>query len=275
MPDSSIPTLLEALSDTIESALEPTADRWVRVEVPPDWPMREVVQQIKPRFPGLRLGVLRPFSLSELMPDCPASEVASEITGWRNQSVAVRHASPTIILGDARKSEEAGLRAVPQIVSHDEVLSKWQGQLLTWLQSHINSNTPAQVFVELFRLASIGAIDAIRLDEYVNSAFKEPSTALPALRKELWRINLLPDERVLDADLARRRLDQNFEARQLLLAASDTPTDINRLSRLREIASTRPDPTDVEEMTKKEIAQAALDYRKSQDRTFLAKIELD
>ena len=275
MPDNSVPTLLESLSETLESALELTADKWIRVEVPPDWPMREVVQQIKPKFPGLRLGILRPFTLSELMPDCPASDVASEITGWRNQSVEARHSSPTIILGDARKSEEAGLRAVPQIVSHEEVLGKWQGQLLTWLQSHINSNTPAQLFVELFRLASIGAVDAIRLDEYVSSALKEPSTALPALRKELWRINFLPDERVLDADLARRRLDQNLETRQLLLAASDTPTDINRLTRLREIASTRPDPADVEQITRKEVAQAALDYRQSQDRTFLAKIELD
>src|SRR5205823_5198346 len=88
----------------------------------------------------------------------------------------------------------------------------------------------------LIGLASRGQVDAARLDDYVRACLSEPKQALLRLRAELWRVNLIPDQRVLDTDQAVRRLKLNMQIRQLLLTPADSPSDITRLSRLREAA---------------------------------------
>jgi hypothetical protein len=275
MPNIVAPCLIDALSATLTNSLKAVSDNWIRAELPPDWPLIEALTRVHATYPKLRLGVLSPFSMSDVKIGCPASAIPSEITGWRNQPIKIRRENPTIILGDARKKEEAGLRTVPRVITHEAVLKRWKLELFSWLEDNIASNTPVQLFTELFRLAREGLVDPVRLDDYAAIALKEPQNALETLRSELWRINLFPDKRILDTGATKSRLELNFEARHLLLAASDSPTDVNRLRRLREVATGKIETADVDVASKQDVAQLTLQYRERQDPALLREIELD
>jgi hypothetical protein len=269
------PRLVDALAATLTASINAVADKWIRAELSPDWPLVEALTRVHVTHPKLRIGILSPFSISDVKIGCPASAIASEITRWRNQPIKIRRENPTIILGDARKKEEAGLRAVPRVIRHEGVLKRWRSELFSWLEDNIASNTPVQLFTELFRLAREGLVDPVRLDDYTASALKDSERALDALRGELWRINLFPDERVLDTGVTKSRLELNFEARQLLLAASDSPTDVSRLRRLHDVAIGSVEAPEGNVTSNKSVAQLTLQYRELHDPTLLREIELD
>ncbi len=265
MPNNQPVRLVSVLTEIFGDAMQGASDKWVRIELPKDWPIIPALQNIQSNIPGLRLGVLLPFQLPDIAAiESPSSDNPSVITGWRNQPAEQRSLNPTIILGDARGREEAGLRLAPRIISTREVFEKWQSTLSDWLSQHIPSKTPVPLFKHLFELAVSGDIDAVQLDEYATSALQVPMQALPALRGLLWKINLFPDERVLDTGLAASRLDQNLETRQLLLAATDVSRELESLERLRNAAA-EGNPN----------AKKALQYRTQQDNVLLEGIQLD
>lgn len=265
MRNTGLPRLADILAERLIEAVLSTPDRWVRAEIPPEWPVATALSRAKARTPGLRIGVLHPFpKLSVAKTGCQVTTSAQEITQWRNQRIEVRRAKPTIVLGDARGREEAGLRMAPRILRDDEVLRRFREAVLRWLKEHVNSDTPRPVFDYLFELASDGTVDAVRLDEYVGSVLAKPDQVLGTVRSELWGINLFPDARVLDSGMARSRLQRNIETRQLLLAATDTPGELKRLERLREAAKGG-----------NRIAKRALQYREEQNREHLKGVDLE
>ncbi len=264
MPNMPPSRLAQVLADVLKEAILSASDRWVRAEIPVDWPVVAAVREIARSELGLRLGVLRPFVGSHFTQLEPlVSSNASEITGWRNEPIDVRRSKPTVVLGDARGSEEAGLRVVPRIVTAKDVLERWHRDIIAWLAQNIEADPPAAMFDNLFRLAEIGIIDADRLDDYANSTLRQPDP-IQSLRSNLWRINLIPDDHILDTGAARQRLDLNIETRQLLLAASDAQVDLARIERLRQKASEG-----------NKLAQRMLQYREQQDNQLLKGAKLD
>ena len=235
-------------------------DRWARVDLPPDWPLEDLVERVSTSVAGLRLGVLRPFgrdAFASLVAE--TSDDPSEITRWRNARDA-----PTLVLGEALGREEAGLRAAKRIVTVAEVLDVWRSELLSWIDTELPAEPPKPFVTYLFELCGEGTIDAVRLDEYIGEALSDSSGPLARMRSDLWRLNLLPDSRVLDTGVARSRLALNLQVRQLLLSATDTPSDLKGLERLRKAAADG-----------NAAARVALEYRETRDRGSLRTIELD
>jgi hypothetical protein len=255
-----LPRLNTALADVLAEALMHTPDGWARAELPLDWPFTEIGSSVGNRIPDLRVGVLRPFRAEQFANiDSPVSDNPSEITRWRNT-----RDRPTLVLGDATGREEAGLRAAPRVVKARDVLNRWERELAEWVEAQIPAEPPGPFVRSLFEICSEGMIDATRLDEYVGATLSNEGDILARLRSELWRLNLFPDQRVLDTGVAQSRLSLNLQTRQLLLSASDAPSDLKRLRRIQEAATAQ-----------RSSAQRALNYRSRRDRNDLQGIDLD
>src|SRR5437879_7751094 len=132
MPEGA-PRLDEAIAAELLAGLKESADRWVRAELAADWSVAEALKSVLVELGTLRVGVLQPFSTSQFRSSkYKVSDDPSELTRWRNASLAERAASPTVILGEARGPEESGLRAVARLVIERDVLSRWRLSLDSW-----------------------------------------------------------------------------------------------------------------------------------------------
>jgi hypothetical protein len=256
-----------ALAADLADALDATADSWIRAELPHDWPVREALEALAPHREQLRVGVLRPFHIEQVasVAHLTISDDPSEITRWRGQPLVERSAWHTVVIGDAQGRREAGLQSVLRVVTHAEVLGRWEEMLLTWASEAIHSRMPQDLLKLLVQLANEGQIDANALDEYVAAASgAEEEEYLDYLRSLLWYMHLFPDHHVLDAGRAHARLERNFFVKRLLLAATDTPAELTRLRRL-ESAAENGDLA----------AKGALEYRETRERSALEGVELE
>jgi hypothetical protein len=224
------PTLTDALAAELAEGLQATADSWIRAELPHDWPVGDALQDLVPHLRRLRVGVLSPFRLDHVanVHQATVSADPSEITRWRGQPLEERSAWHTIVLGDARGRLEAGLHSVLRLVTHVDVLRRWEQMLLAWLGEEIHTRTAQDLFKLLIDLTIDGQIDANALDEYVEiAAAGEEEEYLEYLRSLLWYMHLLPDRHVLDAGRAQARLDRNFSVKRLLLASMFRDLDLS------------------------------------------------
>ena len=229
--------------------------------------MGGALQSLAAHREQLRVGVLRPFVVDQVanVHGATVSDDASEITRWRGQPLEERSAWNTVVIGDARGRLEAGLQSVLRVVTHEDVLRRWEEMLLAWASEEIHSRTPQDLFKLLVQLAIDGQIDANALDEYLAAAAGgEEEEYLDQLRSLLWYLHLFPDRHVLDSGRARARLERNFFVKRLLLAATDTPAELKRLQRL-ETAAGNGD----------QAARGALEYRETRDRGALEGVELE
>lgn len=194
MARSRSPRLTPTISKVLCKSLTRASDCWIRAELPPDWPVVEGVSALLSEVQCLRIGVLRPFTLAQFAEvECEASDDPQVITdSWRNKSVEDRRANPTIVLGEAHGEEEAGLRAVPQIVTEKDVLEIWKEELEDWLREHIHSDTPIPLFNQLFDFTLNAIVDAVQLDEYVASTLRRPGQALANLRADCGCLTYSP-----------------------------------------------------------------------------------
>ncbi len=265
MPESP-PSLAAALAAELANALDLTADRWIRVELPHDWPVEQSLQRLVQQREPLRVGVLRPFARAQLgIPEATVSDDPSEITRWRGQTAEERGGWHSVLVGDARGRLEAGLRSVLRVVTQTDVLRRWEGMLLAWASESIHSRTPQDLIRLLLHLASEAQLDANALDEYLEAiASGDEEQCLQRMRDALWYMHLFPDHHILDADRARFRIERNFYVKRLLLSATDTPAELTRLRRLQ-AAGEQGD----------EAAKGALEFRDTRDRTALQGVELE
>src|SRR5688572_1493739 len=91
------PRLTAMLTDVLARALNESGDRFIRAQLPSDWPVGEAAKALSAVHPALRLGVLRPFSKTSLMGLVGVvSDDPHELTTWRGEDPSSRRANPTI-----------------------------------------------------------------------------------------------------------------------------------------------------------------------------------
>src|SRR4051794_29250978 len=112
MSEKPLPLLEGAIGKVLDYALHKAPDKWIRAELPRDWPVAQAITQMEAyRTTNLRLGVLRPFRRDDFAAlTITICDDPQQLTDWRNESIEKRRASPSIIFGDARGTEESGLR---------------------------------------------------------------------------------------------------------------------------------------------------------------------
>lgn len=263
MPEAP-PSLVGAVAAVLERAFAAAADRWVRADLPFDWPMADVARALELGGRPLRVGVLRSAVGTELEEFASSSsDVPSEITAWRNEPLVARQSVTTLVLGDARGDEEAGLRQFGERVSTEDVFREWQSRLEQWFVENRLPLEYQRVLAKLFDHLITGEIDAPSLDNYAAAALADPANARDRMRDEAWRLGLLRDKRLLDPNETTDLVGENIEVRQLLVSPSDSASDLAQLGKLKQAAD-RGNAT----------AVAALAFRETLDPELLKGVEL-
>jgi hypothetical protein len=259
VPDETHPSLTEALADSIKAARHAASDAALRVEVPFDWPVADILSDLISSDAALRVGVLRPFqSPAQLAEEPRLSTQPDEITRWRNGLMSDQG---LIVFGDATGRDEAGLFDMTTLLSRP-VLRSWRERVDEWLRATVPSDAPRSLVSELFDLVEDGQIDGVAMDEFV-AAIAETDEPLATARSALWIVGLLPDRKVLDASQTGKRLSLNLEIRELLISSADTMADAAKMSRIVAAASTEP------------AAAAAVQFRETAHREELKAAQLE
>lgn len=259
-----MPGLVDAMAAVANERLDRSSDHWVRLDLPYDWPHRDILERMSADREGLRVGLLRSFSGTDLASSSwTTTDRPADITRWRNESLEERRTSTTILFGDARGEEEAGLRQFGATGGRGDVFSYWRGEIAVWM-NEAGFPEPVQALVaSLFDRLDEGEIDAPGFDLYLRVALEDTEGAFDRLRAETWRIGLLSDTRLLDAGASQEVVAENLEVRRLLDSPNETKADLGRLERLREAADEG-----------NASAKAALAYRESQDPEHLKDVDL-
>jgi hypothetical protein len=251
------PTLVGAIAQACLAKLEPTEDKWARLECPRHYPIVEALDEM-----GLvrRVGILSSGPEVADLPGKVLSHVPQEITDWRNRVLADGHV-PTLVVGDARGNEEAGLIRT-SIISTSDIVETWAHQLRTYLDAAGSEyqSVPLRDLIEyLLDQTSEDKLDAPELEQYLIAVLKSTGRVIAAAGAELWRIGLLPDEELLGGKF-RSRLALNRQTVDLLTYPADSAADAKRLVRLQQSGSA--------------VAILARHYAATLDRHDLAELDL-
>lgn len=261
-----IPELSTAVASTLRAGLSETADRWIRAPLPYDWPVESALEELAGSGLLERVGVTAPFSEISLPPeDVLVTNDPSEITRWRNQTVSAKAERPTVVLGEARDSKEEGLREPQTVVRSDEVIARWEHEIVAWFKENVSSTAPQAFVHALFRRVKSQVINPIKVDSYLSAIATKDNerSILDTLRSEMWRLGLFPDKQVLDKDQVDKRLRRNIDTIGLLLSPVDSNADSRRRRKLSKLSrSGNP------------VASAALKYVESEDPAALRHVEL-
>ena len=249
--------LTTAIGNKVRDELGATDDKWVRLECPPYLPVPDALALVGPIS---RIGILSPFDASNF--EGIAEEVSStpaEITAWRNEAAVDR---PTVVVGDAAGEEESGLEETT-VVSLREIVDAWDEEIARELTGRgpEAQAAPLRAFFEyMLDEVRAGSVDPVDADDYVSAVFGVGESLIQACGRELWRLGLLPDERVMERSMA-SRLAENQRLVELVAYPPAGPTEERQLARIA--ASTSPEASVIRE------------FQSDQDFSRLASVQLD
>lgn len=229
------PTLRKAITESLRSGFARADDDWVRIDVPPDWPLGEAIGDLN--IPALRVGVLT--SHAALADDLPnALTDASVLTEDRNGTTTERRAKPTLLVGDATGTQESGLSRIYVTLREPEVFALWRDLSTAWLRDAIDNETPAPVLMYLFEETELGTFEAGQLDAYLQAVAAAPEDQrLDRMKDALPALDLLPDPGLLNSGVARSRIQQNLAVRELVLASPDSNAEIREIDKIKQAAA--------------------------------------
>jgi len=252
-----MPTLAGAIGQACIRAIDATSDKWIRLECPRHYP---IVEALRTMDEVVRVGTLASAPDIDEISGKTLSRSPQLITDWRNQTSSNGRV-PTVIVGDAKGSEEAGLIRT-RVVELPEIVTVWAGQLRSHLDasgSDYQAEPLRHLFEHLLVEAADDKLDAPELERYIAAVLQETNKVIAAAGTQLWRIGLLPDEALLGGSF-RARLLLNRQTVDLLTYPPDTASDAKRLLRLQQSASA--------------MAVAARRYTETLDLKDLARLDL-
>ncbi|MGH7705195.1 MAG: FtsK/SpoIIIE domain-containing protein [Candidatus Dormibacteria bacterium] len=216
------------------SAIDSTDDKWARLECPAHYP---VLDALKAMSGVRRVGVLASAPDIATIPGRESSSSPQQITEWRNRMREDKFA-PTLLVGDARGNEEAGLSRT-RVVSTTDVVRTWTLQLRIYVDAagaEYQAKPLRDLLDYLLEEAANARVDAVELEPYLASVLEVPGTVITNAGSHLWRLGLLPDSELLGGTY-RARLALNRETVDLLTYPPDSQADTRRVARIQDGAS--------------------------------------
>ena len=207
------PNLAKAIAREIEHAFSATADKYVRVNLRPAWPVVEALNLVSTDFP-LILGPLDSDWLGVV--DGSRFQVESEasaLTRFRNDAFATRQ-TQVLVLGDATGIGQQGLKDIVTI-SKSDVLNRWRSDVETHITSteskYAGRNAEIAVAISraLFRLAASEQFFVGRLDEYLKETLPLGVSDAETFHQQIWRLQLIPDAALSQLNGITKRLRLN------------------------------------------------------------------
>lgn len=250
--------LAKALEAAIAAALNQVSDKILRIAVPRDWPLDKAVEELAD-VRELRVFVRPPFAKDMFPSDVEMTEDAGVATAWRNSTP---RSFAILVLGRLTGNLDAGLNDIRDLAKGD-VVARWKLQALEELSKSEELQKPAVevVLTWSFEEVADGSLSASALEGFLVALGKKPE--LDTIHKGLWRLGLLPDERLFDKGATKSRLQANKQRVEAILS----PDDIILEEKLRKIASGSGDDA--------ATAGVLLSVRQTSDRTGLKDTTLE
>lgn len=251
--------LSEAIASCCQRALETRPDAIIRLDADVDWPLVEAFSELKQRN-QLKLLIRKPFEVDEFG-EFVASADPVQANRWRNDS---KRTEWVIVLGRFDGRMDAGLRNI-RPVTKSEVFENWaeaELQGMRILGGDLSGANVVSLLRAIFEEAPTGTVESSQIRDYLSEVVHIGT--LDAVQKEVWRLGLIPDSRLIDGGRQphqRLRLNRDLVERLRNL-------DENAEAALRE-ASTKDDKNI------RRSAKGALEFSTTGEFSKLEKVEFD
>jgi len=219
-------SLVAAICSELSERLMNLSDRFVRLDVPFDWPVSAAISLLRKDL-HVRLFVSRPFRAEEF-DGVECTSDGGVATQWRNDSATE---SCSVILGNPRGRLVDGLRDV-SVISKREVVTRWQEKELFELRDlhdDLKKVEAKNLLQELFEGVAIGIVNGNRMAEYLGT-IRQTST-VKTLTENLYLVGLLEDAKALDTRVSSERVRRNQGLVDSLLNSDDPRID-NKLNKV-------------------------------------------
>lgn len=214
-------SLASAIYAELSETLNNLSDRFVRLDVPFDWPVSNAIDRLSKDY-TVRLLVSRPFKVEDFK-GVETTFDGGVATQWRNQ---IDTETMSIILGNPRGRLVDGLRDV-SVVSKREIVVRWQEQELAELRTlhdDLKKSEAGNLLRELFEGVSLGIVDGNRMAAYLKAVREAPS--VKTVTENLYMVGLLEDAKALDTRVSSERVHRNQGLVDSLSNSDDPRIDI-------------------------------------------------
>ena len=205
-------SLINAISQVIESNLQKSPDHLIRVDIKKSFPLSLALKDLIPRFPNLIIGILKtinPDTYSEC--DLIVEKNASVLTRYRNDFGP--SGRTVILVGPAVGPEESGLRDLAVVISDRDICDRWQ-EIYRRDLSAISTSHETQIRLKIsdwfFDKMRKGELNPPTCSELLELLL-DPSVSLVDFQKALWKVDLIPDEKLVSHPNIKARLEKNFD----------------------------------------------------------------
>lgn len=206
--------LKSAIVDTLNEAINLSADKIVRVDIKSNWPVAAALTEVIKTFPNCIVGLLDLARARDLKDSGVIyNDDPHELTQLRNLS---RNSStdPLVLVGSASGKSQAGLKQLRTVVTQLHVTKKWNSNIKTVLENRFQEKElqiRKNICETLLQFVNEKKLTGTSVDSYFSNIFDERQAESKFLDENLWLLGLLPDENLLSSSNVSSRLEFNAE----------------------------------------------------------------
>lgn len=205
-------SIVRAITQVMQTSLEKSPDHLIRIDIKKSFPLNLALKDLLPSSPNLVVGILKTID-TKSYEDCNLKvEIsAAVLTRYRND---IGDKDRTVILvGPAVGPEESGLRDLAVVISDRDICDAWQeiyrGELGLIALSH-ETQIRLKISDWFFDKMRKGELNPPTCSELLELLL-DSSISLAEFQKNLWKVDLIPDEKLVSYSNVRARLEKNYD----------------------------------------------------------------
>lgn len=208
--------IASVIFDSVHS--ETNSEAFIRINLPEKWPVLAAIASISA---GSESAVIGPLSLgwmsqvSEMSPQTNWVTIsdASELTRLRNEPRGA-DSNPILLLGDASGPEQSGLRDLKTVITSREIYARWKEIVreharVTFV-ADLDQKLRSETAQALVALAGQEKLTANAVNDYLTASIDNESQPVETVFENLWLVDLIPDEELVNSRDRLKRLEENF-----------------------------------------------------------------
>ena len=205
-------SLVNAISQVMQASLEKSPDHLIRVDIKKSFPLNLALTDLLPSYPSLIVGILKTIDAKSYEDsNLQVEKSASVLTRYRND-VADKDRK-VILIGPAVGPEESGLRDLAIVIGDRDICDTWQEIYRAQLGS-IASSHETQIRLKIsdwfFDKMRKGELNPPTCSELLELLL-DSAVSLVEFQKNLWKVDLIPDEKLVSHPNIRARLEKNYD----------------------------------------------------------------
>lgn len=205
--------LKESLVECIQSALDHSSDRFIRLSSKAQLPLTEVLTEVKKSVPDLVVGVLdSKLSSLDQLGGVNFTNDSRLLTRLRNQDYQSRGCS-VVLVGSASGLSQSGLRDLRTVIDLEVICDSYERRILSRLtgqHSGKDLEIRTRLVNTLVTFVRQRALTIGNVDQYLTNSVVANDGTMQHLYENLWRLGLCPDADLINKISFSDRLEFNW-----------------------------------------------------------------